>query len=139
VNERRAFGLVIRLAVYYAALAGVASLVARSIPQWGALFAEKTPGAAAVAMLGALALMSPVAWMYMRTKPKLRYDPWLVQTVIVLPVVISGVSESTSPGQTALTFFVRLRTQTSVEALLAALRRDTAARITAVRFEPDLQ
>ena len=48
-------------------------------------------------------------------------------------------SESTAPGQTALTFFVRLRTQTSVEALLAALRRDTAAQITAVRFEPDLQ
>ena len=254
MNERRAFGLVIRLAVYYAALAGVASLVARSIPQWGTLFAEKTPGAAAVAMLGGLALMSPVAWMYMRTKPKLRYDPSLVQTVIVLPVVISGVvlivrdsialafslagivaavrfrntlrdtkdavyiflaiavglaagvqsfavgfvvsliyvavvlvlwrfdigtaptrervqgrlvaetpvptaahttiagvleqharrwkligSESTAPGQTALTFFVRLRTRTSVEALLAALRRDTAAQITAVRFEPDLQ
>src|SRR3989475_236259 len=42
-------------------------------------------------MLSALGLMSPVAWMYMRTKPKLRYDPSLVQTVIVLPVVISGV------------------------------------------------
>src|SRR6266540_2610568 len=35
--------------------------------------------------------MFPVAWMYMRTKPKLRYDPSLVQTVIVLPVVIAGV------------------------------------------------
>src|SRR2546426_5106272 len=91
MNERRAFGLVIRLAIYYAALAAVALLVAQWIPRWGALFGEKTPGAAVVAMLSALGLMSPVAWMYMRTKPKLRYDPSLVQTVIVLPVVISGV------------------------------------------------
>src|SRR5207249_5339401 len=49
------------------------------------------PGGAAVAMLGALALMSPVAWAYMWTKPKPRYDSSLVQTVIVLPLVISGV------------------------------------------------
>jgi uncharacterized protein DUF4956 len=254
VNERRAFGLVIRLAGYYVALAGVAWLVARTIPQWGTLFDAKTPGGAAVAMLSALALMSPVAWMYMRTKPKLRYDPSLVQTVIVLPVVISGVvlivrdsvplafslagivaavrfrntlrdtkdavyiflaiavglaagmqsfavgfvvsliyvalvlvlwrfdigtaptpervqgrlivetpiptaahttiagvleqharrwkltgSESAAPGHTALTFVVRLRGQTTAEALLAALRRDAAAQITTVRFEPDLQ
>lgn len=255
MNQRRAFGLVIRLTVYYTALAAVAWLVARAIPQWGdALFGEKTPGGAVVAMLSALALMSPVAWMYMRTKPKLRYDPSLVQTVIVLPVVISGVvlivrdsvplafslagivaavrfrntlrdtkdavyiflaiavglaagvqsfavgfvvsliyvvvvlvlwrfdigtaptpervqgrlvaetpiptaahttiagvleqharkwkligSESTAPGHTALTFLVRLRAQTTADDLLAALRRDAAAQITTVRFEPDLQ
>jgi len=42
-------------------------------------------------MLSALALVCPVAWMYMRTKPKARYDSSLVQTVIVLPVVITGV------------------------------------------------
>jgi len=91
VNERRAFGLVIRLAAYYVALAAMAWLVARSIPQWATLIGERTPGGAAVAMLGALALMSPVAWMYMRTKLKANYDSSLVQTVIVLPVVISGV------------------------------------------------
>ncbi len=91
MNERRAFGLVIRLAAYYVALAAMAWLVARSIPQWATLIGERTPGGAAVAMLGALALMSPVAWMYMRTKPKANYDSSLVQTVIVLPVVISGV------------------------------------------------
>jgi len=91
VNERRAFGLVIRLALYYTVLAVAAWLVARTIPQWGALFAERTPGGAAIAMLGALTLMCPVAWMYMRTKPKANYDASLVQTVIVLPVVISGV------------------------------------------------
>lgn len=256
MSERRggAFGLVIRLAIYYAALAAVAWLVARAIPQWGTLVGDRTPGGAAVAMLGALALMSPVAWMYMRTKPKLRYDASLVQTVIVLPVVIAGVvlivhdsiplafslagivaavrfrntlrdtkdavyiflaiavglaagvqafatgfvvslmyvavvlvlwrfdigtaptperaqgrlvvetpiptaahttiagvleqharkwkligSESVAPGQTALTFIVQLRPQASAEALLAAVRLDAAAQITAVRFAPDLQ
>jgi hypothetical protein len=79
--------MVILLAVYYAALAGVAWLVARAIP----LFAERSPGAAAIAMLGALALICPAAWVYMRTKPKARYDLSLVHTLIVLPVVISGV------------------------------------------------
>jgi uncharacterized membrane protein YhiD involved in acid resistance len=91
VSERRAFGLVVRLAGYYVVLAGVTWLVARAIPQWGTLFGERTPGGAAVAMLGALALMCPVAWMYMRTKQQANYDASLVQTVIVLPVVISGV------------------------------------------------
>ena len=91
MSERRAAGLVARLIVYYAALAGVAWLVARWTPKWGDFFAGKGPGAAAIAMLGALALVCPVAWMYMRTKPKARYDSSLVQTVIVLPVVITGV------------------------------------------------
>jgi len=91
MSERRAFGLVIRLVGYYVALAAVAWLVGQSIAQWGPYFAERTPGAAAVAMLGGLALMCPVAWLYMRTKPKVRYDASLVQTVIVLPIVIAGV------------------------------------------------
>jgi len=91
MSERRAFGLVIRLAGYYVAVAAVAWLVGQAIPRWGPYFAERTPGAAAVAMLGGLALICPVAWLYMRTKPKIRYDASLVQTVIVLPVVIAGV------------------------------------------------
>jgi len=91
VSERQAFRLVIRLAAYYAGLVVVAWLVERAIPQWATLLGERTPGGAAVAMLGALALMCPVAWMYMRTKPKANYDASLVQTVIVLPVVIAGV------------------------------------------------
>jgi len=91
MSERRAFGLVIRLVGYYVVLAAVAWLVGRSLPQWGPYFDERTPGAAAVAMLGGLALMCPVAWLYMRTKPKVRYDASLVQTVIVLPIVIAGV------------------------------------------------
>lgn len=91
MSVRRASGIVIRLAGYFAVLAFIAWWVARSITRWGPYFAERTPGAAAVAMLGGLALMAPVAFVYMRTKPKARYDASLVQTVIVLPVVISGV------------------------------------------------
>ena len=91
MTERRALGMVAKLILYYAALGGVAWLVDRLIPSLGPLFAEKSPGAAAIAMLGALALVCPVAWMYMKTKPKARYDSSLVQTVIVLPVVIAGV------------------------------------------------
>jgi len=48
-------------------------------------------------------------------------------------------SESARPGNTALTFLVQLRAQASAESLLAALRREAAAQITAVRFEPDLE
>lgn len=88
---RRASPIVIRLAGYFALVGLLAWWVSQSISRWGPYFAEKTPGAAAVAMLGALALMCPIAYVYMRTKPKARYDASLVQTVIVLPVVIAGV------------------------------------------------
>ena len=91
MSVRRASGIVIRLAGYFAVLAVLAWWVARSIARWGPYFGERTPGAAAVAMLGAIALMCPVAYVYMRTKPKARYDTSLVQTLIVLPIVISGV------------------------------------------------
>lgn len=91
MNQRRALGLLAVLLPFYAALAGVAWLVDHWKPHWGALFSAKGPGGAAIAMLGALALVCPVAWMYMKTKPKARYDSSLVQTVIVLPVVIAGV------------------------------------------------
>lgn len=40
--------------------------------------------------LGALALVLPVAWVYTFTK-RLRYDPSLVQSVIILPVVVTGI------------------------------------------------
>lgn len=45
---------------------------------------------ALVAALGALALALPVAWAHMWTRPG-RYDPSLVQTIIVLPVVVAGI------------------------------------------------
>ncbi|MFN2572072.1 MAG: DUF4956 domain-containing protein [Gemmatimonadales bacterium] len=91
MSPRRAFGIAVRLLLYYGALAGVAWLLSQWIPQLGERFSDRAPAGAAVAMLGALALMSPVAWLYMRTKPQANYDASLVQTVIVLPIVISGV------------------------------------------------
>jgi hypothetical protein len=43
-----------------------------------------------VAMSWALAVVLPVAWVLMRTR-RLRYDPSLVHTLIVLPLVVAGV------------------------------------------------
>jgi len=253
MSERRGLGLFTRLVAYYGALAGLAWLAAPWIPRGGAFFRPRAPGGAAVAMLEALALACPAAWIYMRTKPQARYDASLVQTVIVLPVVIAGVvlivrdsvalafslagivaavrfrntlrdtkdavyiflaiavglaagvqsfavafvvslffvllalvlwrfdigaapalervrgrlvaetaiptaahpviagvleqyargwkliaSESAGRGSTALTFLVTLRPETTADELLAAVRRDAAAQIASVRFEPDL-
>ncbi|HEX7239869.1 MAG TPA: DUF4956 domain-containing protein [Longimicrobiaceae bacterium] len=42
-------------------------------------------------ILGALSLVVPVAWIYMRTK-RFRYDPALVRSVIILPVVVAGIA-----------------------------------------------
>ena len=43
-----------------------------------------------VAILWALAMSAPVVWVLMRTR-RLRYDPSLVNTLIVLPIVVAGV------------------------------------------------
>src|SRR5688572_1233954 len=40
--------------------------------------------------LSALALAFPVAWIYMHTR-RLRYDPSLVHSVIILPMVVAGI------------------------------------------------
>jgi hypothetical protein len=45
---------------------------------------------ALTAMSWALAVALPVAWVLMRTR-RLRYDPSLVHTLIVLPIVVAGV------------------------------------------------
>lgn len=47
-------------------------------------------GLAGFAVLGALAIALPVAWVHMFTR-RLRYDPMLVQTMIFLPIVVAGV------------------------------------------------
>ena len=86
-----AAALSLRVALYYGALAAAAWLLERSFPgRWAALL-RILPAAAAVATLGAVVLMLPVAWVYMRTKPRARYDASLVHTVIILPLVIAGV------------------------------------------------
>lgn len=42
-------------------------------------------------ILGALALIVPVARVYMQTK-RLQYDPALVQSVVILPIVVAGIA-----------------------------------------------
>lgn len=44
----------------------------------------------ALIVVGALALSLPVAWVYTFTR-RLRYDPSLVQSVIILPAVVAGI------------------------------------------------
>jgi len=99
VTARAALPVLARLAVYYAVLAGLALSLAPwlPVPHTGATAAAGPlgrPGAAAgaaVGMLGALLLVIPVAFTYMRTKPRARYDASLVQTVIILPVAVAGI------------------------------------------------
>ncbi|MEX0907436.1 MAG: DUF4956 domain-containing protein [Gemmatimonadota bacterium] len=45
---------------------------------------------ASFAAIGALLLALPVAWVHMFTR-RLRYDPSLVQAIIILPIVVAGV------------------------------------------------
>jgi hypothetical protein len=46
---------------------------------------------ATVSMLGALFIVIPVAWVYVITKRRQGYDPSVVQTMIILPVAVSGI------------------------------------------------
>jgi hypothetical protein len=46
---------------------------------------------AAVQMLGALILVLPVAFAYVRTRTRNKYDHSLVQTVIMLPIVVTAI------------------------------------------------
>lgn len=59
----------------------------------GAPAAERASAAlrTALAMGGALALVIPVAWIYMLSKQRQRWDPSVVQTVILLPLAIAGI------------------------------------------------
>ncbi len=67
---------------------GRSSSVAVGAMPWGGPWARL--GLAAFASLGALLLTLPVAWTHMFTR-RLRYDPSLVQAIIVLPIVVAGV------------------------------------------------
>lgn len=46
----------------------------------------------ALAMTGALVLAIPVAWVYMLSKQRQRWDPSVVQTVILLPLAVAGIA-----------------------------------------------
>jgi Domain of unknown function (DUF4956) len=46
----------------------------------------------AIAMTGALALAIPIAWVYMLSKQRQRWDRSVVQTVILLPLAVAGIA-----------------------------------------------
>jgi len=46
---------------------------------------------AAVSMLGALAIMIPVTWVYMVTRRHRGYDESVVHTLLILPVTVTGI------------------------------------------------
>lgn len=106
--------VVVKVVVYYVALLGVAALVWRHLPPaplasretLAALFGGASAAGAArpaapgphtlavtvaVAMLAAVLLSLPVAWVYLLTRAKRGYQQSVVQTLVVLPMVVSGV------------------------------------------------
>jgi hypothetical protein len=46
---------------------------------------------ASISMLGALALMVPVTWVYMLTRRQRGYDESVVHTLLILPVAVTGI------------------------------------------------
>src|SRR2546422_7615642 len=60
------------------------------------LFRSTPATTTALAMIGALALVIPVARVYMLTKQRQGYDPSVVQTVILLPVAVAGIVDRKS-------------------------------------------
>jgi hypothetical protein len=108
--------VVIRLIVYYAVLIGGGALVWRVLPRAGAmaptsldmLFGGGPAGTVkgstaaaldevtlavtvAVAMLAAILLALPVAWVYLLTRAKRGYQQSVVQLLIILPLVVAGI------------------------------------------------
>lgn len=90
----------LRLALYYAGLVAATLGLERFWPAVraavsaaeGAAAPTRASVAVALAMSGALALVIPVAWVYMLTKRRQRWDPSVVQTVILLPLVVAGIA-----------------------------------------------
>ena len=110
----------LRIVLYYLALAGILVVLVRYVPivrdavsgtQLGGPGAEDVfgPSAAApvgsligsspwqnallatVSMLGALAIMVPVTWVYMLTRRLRGYDESVVHTMLILPVAVTGI------------------------------------------------
>jgi hypothetical protein len=90
----------LRLFAYYAALIAATLGLERVSPAVrsavvateGAASPHHPALAVALAMLGAVALVIPVAWVYMLTKRRQRWDPSVVQTVILLPLAVAGIA-----------------------------------------------
>jgi len=117
----RARGGLLRIALYYLILAGVVFALVRYVPLIrdavggarltggpgvGDIFGSETAPPvgsplttsvwrnallATVSMLGALAIMIPVTWVYMVTKRQRGYDESVVHTLLILPVAVTGI------------------------------------------------
>ncbi|HYN83434.1 MAG TPA: DUF4956 domain-containing protein [Gemmatimonadaceae bacterium] len=108
--------VVVKVALYYAALIILGSLALRELPHSPGLSGVVLPsifsgasgtaaeaksvaippqGATAalvsVAMLAAILLMLPVAWVYQLTRAKRGYQQSVVQLLIILPLVVAGI------------------------------------------------
>ena len=106
---------VTRLIMYYILAGGLLLLLSGMFPEQATTSSEVAPGApqeildwfsnevtlfpegaprwvdAVVQMLGALLLVLPLAFVYVRTRTRLKYDHSLVQTVIMLPIVVTAI------------------------------------------------
>lgn len=116
VRTAPATRVVIRCIVYYIVLIGGVSFGWNRLPHGGAIapasldaiFGGGPPGVVkgdtiaaldevtlavtvAVAMLAAILLSLPVAWVYLLTRAKRGYQQSVVQLLIILPVVVSGI------------------------------------------------
>jgi hypothetical protein len=110
--------VVVKTALYYAALIIIGSLALRELPRAPGLSeimlepmfgAGATTASAAkdvavpapthgtlavmvsIAMIGSLLLMLPVAWVYQLTRAKRGYQQSVVQLLIILPLVVAGI------------------------------------------------
>src|SRR5688500_14095295 len=132
--------VVVKVAVYYAALIILGSLALRYLPHSPGLggvvlpsilrdaagtaaeaksVAVPTQGPTAtlvsVAMLAAILLMIPVAWVYQLTRAKRGYQQSVVQLLIILPLVVAGIvvlikySLALAFGMAAIVAAVRFR------------------------------
>jgi uncharacterized protein DUF4956 len=104
----------LRVVVYYLALGGVLAVLWRTLPRWrpaavtwlGTPFGGVAPGAgaaapaatsgqlgamAAYAMILAVLLAVPVAWVYTLTRQKRGYRQSVVQTLVILPAVVAAI------------------------------------------------
>jgi hypothetical protein len=106
---------IIRLSVYYIMAGALLLLLTALFPQHAMTPAETAPVAmsdaldwirwrivllpagaprwvdALVQMTGALLLVLPLAFTYIRTRTRLKYDHSLVQTVVMLPIVVTAI------------------------------------------------
>jgi polyphosphate kinase len=58
----------------------------------GGFLGQPNPGLRTlIAVVGALILVIPIAWVYMVTKREVRYDQSLVHTIIMLPIAVTGI------------------------------------------------